>query len=139
METQSSAHSKSEDTAICYSNTPDAPFLMVACAKGNLKLVKCLMEQGQADMMLKDRKKEWTCFHWAVDRNHLDVIKYLADINPKILDEKIKHGMSLLEFTFLKEYCDKSPREDIFDFLLSKGANVETGPNTGYSTISVKK
>jgi ankyrin repeat protein len=44
----------------------------------NIDIVKCLVEQGHADVNVKDRNKQ-TPLHIAADKCNFDIVKYLVE------------------------------------------------------------
>ena len=82
----------------------------------NLPIVRCLVEEGQADIHARDDLYNSTCLIGAVQQDKLEVVEYLADQGAEV-DDYDESGSALWWAAFHQ-------RLDIADFLLSRGAAV---------------
>ena len=128
-----------EDIHIVDKNGANA--LLWACRKGNLKLVKLLVEHGAdlyPDGAIYNDSKNWL---WgsvtaaAVAANSLEIIKYLIEEQNFPIDEKAysiragkRVGSTTLRWALRIQNSPKadSDRTKIIDYLLEKGAEVTT-------------
>ena len=100
--------------------------LIAACHYGHLEIVKCLIEEGKADIGYKDNVG-CTALHRAAKFNRLDVVKYLIGKKASI-DEKEDLGRTPLWSAAF------NGRDEILEFLLERGAKVEVFGGESEST-----
>ena len=96
--------------------------LNLATQRGFLDVVKCLVEEGKADLHVKDSKGS-SCLFIAALENHLSLVKYLSERDCSLIDDPDEDGR-----TPLWQACAKGHLE-VVDYLVIKGANVEKSRN----------
>lgn len=78
--------------------------LMWACDRGNLDIVKYLIELG-ADPNLQDTDGQ-SCLHYAVSCEHLEIIKYLVENKNVNLNLSDKDGSKPIDLATKQEICE---------------------------------
>lgn len=95
--------------------------LITSCKNGNLDLVRTLVSQGGVDLHFQDD----LALRYAVDRGHVDIVKYLVEHGANILAQ---NGYCLARSLQLAEaskhmFWYLNPRTDhqiIYNFLYNK-------------------
>jgi hypothetical protein len=70
--------------------------LMLACEKGSLQFLECLVSRG-CNFRLTDRDEANCCFYAARNKDHgCQLLAALSDLDPSLLSSKKKNNASLL-------------------------------------------
>ena len=101
--------------------------LLKAIEKGNLELVKELLEQG-AEINARD-KYGWTALHFASLYGHLEIVKELHEAGAEIEAKTNNNGMTALH------YASRNGHLEIVKYLVEKGADIEA--KTNYNKTSL--
>ena len=94
-----------------------------ACQQGYIDVVQWLIEEGGADMNQRDLQG-YSCLYRAAGDGNLTIVKYLAEMEPSLIHEAL--------WSACFEGC-----EEIVEYLLSKGANVEKKGNWDSTPIII--
>lgn len=97
----------------------ESPVINLACHNGNLKIVKLLVYYGaNIDTSSPD---SYSALHEAASNNKLEIVNYLLDVDPDIIDTHGRH-----QYTALLIACENGHIE-VVRCLLNRGANVNIG------------
>ena len=67
--------------------------LHYGCREGHLSIVECLIEQGHSDTAVQDNDG-CTCYHHAVTREFVGIVKYLASLDNSIVSISVVDNSS---------------------------------------------
>ena len=106
--------------------------LFNACASGNLKLVKYLIEEKKLDINNQYHLKKETILFPACRSGNLELVKYL-----------VEHGAKIYALNYINENVlfsiYKKNKLDLFKYLVSKGCNVACQNIHKENILPVKK
>lgn len=97
--------------------TVGCPMLIAACANGDLKLAKYLIE-GHPDLVTEYDKKGFNAFHWACSEGHLEVVKYILEQKKEVLALKTLQRDTPLEVAL------KGGKDGIAKLLIENDAEI---------------
>ncbi|NXF29792.1 ANKE1 protein, partial [Nyctibius bracteatus] len=109
-----------------YYKTP----LMVACASGNIDVVKYLLEKG-ADVNTTDNFM-WTPLHHACYNGHLDVAELIVKAGAAVNAPAIGNATPLMRAVEIS-------RLDIVYFLINAGADIQVTNSNGQNALDIAK
>ena len=110
--------------------------LFTASKKGNLEMVRLLVEEG-ADVNAfdmnsqKTRESGWTPLVYAAVRDHLDVVKYFVEELGVDVDQPDLAGCTPLMNTAYFRKTDYKKNYEMIEYLISQGADVNAVSNNG--------
>lgn len=88
--------------------------LHFACARGDIDIVKLLVQEYKADIHLKDSEKH-TPFLTAIQHRHLDIVRYFVEELGEPVNGTVEGNTTALHLAANNDGCD------IIEYLLSKG------------------
>lgn len=92
--------------------------LHFACARGDVEVVRYLIEEYNADIHLKDSEKN-TPFLTAVQHNHLPLVQYFVETLAYPVDSCTDGNVTALHIAANNNSCE------LIEYLLAKGADIE--------------
>lgn len=112
------------DTKDKYFKTP----LMIACALGNVDMVKMLLEK-KANVNVMDNFK-WTALHHACHGGQLDVVKLIIENGADINAPSLNGGTPLTR-------AIESSAFEVVQFLIDSGAKLQTETRNGLTPVDI--
>ena len=101
-------------------------FLHLACKYSKIALVKYCIEELKIDILSKTRNENIS-FHYACAYGTLNLVKFLFQSNPKVLNMRNKKKQTPLLL------AAKNSHEDICMFLIKKGAHINAQDRQGFA------
>lgn len=111
-----------------YKDRNDETALIVASKKGNLEIVKCLIE-NRADVNAEDNDG-WTALMYALNIGRIDIAEYLIEKGAKINAQNVNGATALL-------IASSYGHSETVKYLLEKGADINI-PNKSKSTALIE-
>lgn len=92
--------------------------LHFACARGDLEVVRLLVEDYKADIHIKDSEK-YPAFFTAVQHGHLELVRYFVEELKQPVNATVEGDITPLHLASSSNFCE------IIAYLLQRGANKE--------------
>ena len=106
--------------------------LFDACIKGNLPIVKYLIEDRKFKTTAKDKTNGYNLYHYATFYGHLDIVKYLLEKCNLDKDSRTKDGSNALHIA-----CEKK-HNDILKYLVeTQELDIESINNKHFTPLHV--
>jgi Ankyrin repeats (3 copies)/Ankyrin repeat len=108
--------------------------LHYAAAKGNLQIVRELVEQRSIAVDIRTQGDKSTPLHLSASRGHLDIVKFLVEKGAKVEDTDAE-GSSALHYAAAGGQGENN--RDVIEYLVANGADLKKLTNTGTSLLGL--